>query len=68
MSRDHTLEQVAEMARQAETVLLMWNRIDSPLCDSETEVMLNLLRRLTGNVAAWLGQEAYDVAEREQTQ
>lgn len=62
MSRDYTLEQVAEMAHQAETILFMWGRVDNPLADSEIDVLTALLRRLTGNVAAWLGDE---LAEKE---
>ena len=60
MSRDHTLEQVAVMAEQVETVLLMWGRIDSPLGESETQATVNLLRRLSGHVAAWLIEEQVD--------
>ncbi|WP_294900525.1 hypothetical protein [Tatumella sp. UBA2305] len=60
MSLDHTLEQVAEMAEQAETILLMWERIDTPLCESEAQAILTLLRRLTGNVSSWLIEERVD--------
>ena len=65
MSRDHTLKNVTEMAEQAETVLFMWERMDKPLCESETQAIVSLLRRLTGNVSSWLGDE---LAEKERGQ
>ena len=52
MSRDHTL------AHQAETILFMWGLVDHPLADSEVDALKALLRRLTGNVSAWLIEEA----------
>ncbi|KGD79695.1 hypothetical protein HA49_01615 [Tatumella morbirosei] len=57
MSRDHTLEQVAEMAHQAEIVCRMWEDYPHSMADSEVSAMATLLRRLSGNVAAWLIEE-----------
>ena len=62
MSRDHTLEQVAEMAHQAEIVCKMWEDYPHRMAESEVSAMATLVRRLSGNVAAWLGDE---LAEKE---
>lgn len=57
MSRDHTLEQVAEMAHQAEIVCRMWEDYPHRMAESEVSAMATLVRRLSGNVAAWLIEE-----------
>ncbi|QGX90913.1 hypothetical protein EFZ10_04225 [Tatumella sp. TA1] len=57
MSRDHTLEQVAEMAHQAEIVCRMWEDYPHRMAESEISAMATLVRRLSGNVAAWLIEE-----------
>lgn len=57
MSRDHTLEQVAEMAHQAEIVCRMWEDYPHRMSESEVSAMATLVRRLSGNVAAWLIEE-----------
>ena len=57
MSRDHTLEQVAEMAHQAEIVCRMWKDYPHRMAESEVSAMATLVRRLSGNVAAWLIEE-----------
>ncbi|WP_241624690.1 hypothetical protein [Rosenbergiella epipactidis] len=57
MSRDHTLEQVAEMAHQAEIVCRMWEDYPHRMAESEVSAMATLARRLSGNVAAWLIEE-----------
>ncbi|MBT0718095.1 hypothetical protein HGT71_07415 [Rosenbergiella epipactidis] len=57
MSRDHTLEQVAEMAHQEEIVCRMWEDYPHRMAESEVSAMATLVRRLSGNVAAWLIEE-----------
>ncbi|WP_241610177.1 hypothetical protein [Rosenbergiella epipactidis] len=57
MSRDHTLEQVAEMAHQAEIVCKMWEDYPHRMADSEVSALAALVRRLSSNVAAWLIEE-----------
>jgi len=57
MSRDHTLEQVVEMAHQAEIVCRMWEDYPHRMAESEVSAMATLVRRLSGNVAAWLIEE-----------
>lgn len=65
MSRDHTLEQVAEMAHQAEIVCKMWEDHPHRLADCYHSALAALVKRLSGNVAAWLGDE---LAEKERGQ
>ena len=57
MSRDITLEQAAERASQAEVILMMLECYPHQLEDSELLAIVSLLKRLTGNVAAWLIEE-----------
>ncbi|MBU9819955.1 hypothetical protein J1782_08645 [Rahnella sp. BCC 1045] len=57
MSRDITLEQAAERASQAEVILMMLESYPHQLEDSELLAIVSLLKRLTGNVAAWLIEE-----------
>ncbi|MFB5173289.1 hypothetical protein [Erwinia amylovora] len=57
MSHEITLEQAAEMAHQAEIVCRMWEDYPHRMADSEVSAMATLVRRLTGNVAAWLIEE-----------
>ncbi len=65
MSRDHTLEQVTEMAHQAEIVCRMWEDYPRRMAESEVSAMATLVRRLSGNIAAWLIEE---LAEKERGQ
>ncbi|WP_241579492.1 hypothetical protein [Rosenbergiella nectarea] len=65
MSRDHTLEQVAEMGEQAEIICHLWEDHPHHLEDCELSALAALLKRLSGNVAAWLGDE---LAEKERGQ
>lgn len=64
MKRDHTLEQVAEMAQQAEIICRLWEDHPHHLEDCEHSALAALLKRLSGNVAAWLGDE---LAEKERS-
>ncbi|KAB8310785.1 hypothetical protein EH227_02640 [Rouxiella chamberiensis] len=57
MARDITLEQAAERASQAEVILMMLECYPHQLEDSELLAIVTLLKRLTGNVAAWLIEE-----------
>lgn len=57
MARDITLEQAAERASQAEVILMMLECYPHQLEDSELSAIISLLKRLTGNVAAWLIEE-----------
>lgn len=57
MSRDITLEQAAERASQAGVILMMLESYPHQLEDSELLAIVSLLKRLTGNVAAWLIEE-----------
>lgn len=62
MSRDITLEQAAERAHQAEIICRLVEDFPHRLVDSEVSAPATLLKRLTGDVAAWLIEE---LAERE---
>lgn len=57
MARDITLDQAAERASQAEVILMMLECYPHQLEDSELLAIVSLLKRLTGNVAAWLIEE-----------
>lgn len=62
MSRDITLEQAAERAHQAEIICRLVEDFPHRLVDSEVSALATLLKRLNGDVAAWLIEE---LAERE---
>ncbi|WP_241596514.1 ProQ/FINO family protein [Rosenbergiella epipactidis] len=64
MSRDHTLEQVAEMARQAEIICRLWEDHPHHLEDCEHSALATLVRRLSGNVAAWLIEEQAEKSKK----
>ncbi|VXD08628.1 conserved hypothetical protein [Enterobacterales bacterium 8AC] len=57
MSQEITLEQAAEKAHQAEIVCRMMEDYPHQFADSEVYAVAALLRRLTGDVAAWLIEE-----------
>lgn len=61
MSREITLEQ-AERARQTEIIARLVEDFPHRLADSEVSAIATLLKRLSGDVAAWLIEE---LAERE---
>lgn len=62
MSREITLEQAAERAHQTEIICRLIEDHPHRLIDSEISALATLLRRLSGDVTAWLIEE---VAERE---
>lgn len=62
MSRELTLEQAAERARQTEIIARLVEDFPHRLADSEVSAIATLLKRLSGDVAAWLIEE---LAERE---
>ncbi|MCL9616032.1 hypothetical protein MU832_05570 [Salmonella enterica subsp. enterica serovar Enteritidis] len=62
MSREITLEQAAERARQTEIIARLVEDFPHRLADSEVSAIATLLKRLSGDVAAWLIEE---LAERE---
>lgn len=62
MSREITIAQAAERAHQAEVICLMLESHPDHMDDSDLIAIASLLRRLTGNVCAWLQEEQ---AERE---
>lgn len=57
MSHELTLAQVAERATQAEIICRMIEDFPHRLADSEVSAIATLLKRLTGDVAAWLIEE-----------
>lgn len=57
MARDITLDQAAERASQAEVILMMLECYPHQLEGSELLAIVSLLKRITGNVAAWLIEE-----------
>lgn len=57
MRRDHTLEQVAEMAHQAEIVCRMLEDHPHELDGADVSAIATLLKRLAGNVSVWLIEE-----------
>ncbi|PBI78601.1 hypothetical protein A9993_02205 [Rahnella victoriana] len=57
MARDITLDQAVERASQAEVILMILECYPHQLEDSELLAIVSLLKRLTGNVAAWLIEE-----------
>ena len=62
MSREITLEQAAERARQTEIIARLVEDFPHRLADSEVSAIATLLKRLSGDVTAWLIEE---LAERE---
>lgn len=62
MSREITLEQAVERAHQAEIICRLVEDSPHHLVDSEVSAIATLLKRLSGDVAAWLISE---LAERE---
>ncbi|EHH8804816.1 hypothetical protein J3219_002177 [Escherichia coli] len=62
MSREITLEQAAERARQTEIIARLVEDSPHRLADSEVSAIATLLKRLSGDVAAWLIE---GLAERE---
>ncbi|QXB20500.1 hypothetical protein [Lelliottia amnigena] len=62
MSREITLEQAAERAHQTEIIARLVEGFPHRLADSEVSAIATLLKRLSGDVAAWLNEE---LAERE---
>lgn len=57
MSHEHSLEQVVEMAEQAEVVLRLAEDYPSTLEPGEVTAIVSLVRQLTGRVVGWLGEE-----------
>ncbi|WP_407224053.1 hypothetical protein [Enterobacter hormaechei] len=62
MSRELTLEQAAERARQTEIIARLVEDFPHRLADSEVSAIATLLKRLSCDVTAWLIEE---LAERE---
>ncbi|HID4130311.1 TPA: hypothetical protein ACXE8V_000596 [Pluralibacter gergoviae] len=62
MSREITLEQAVERAHQIEIITRMVEDYPHRFADSEVSAIATLLKRLSGDVAAWLIEE---LAERE---
>lgn len=57
MKREITLAQAAERAHQAEVICRLIEQYPERLVDTEVSAMATLLKRLTGDVAAWLIEE-----------
>ena len=57
MSHEITLEQANEKACQAEMVLRMLESFPDEIGDKELSHIITLVRRLTGEVHAWLIEE-----------
>lgn len=62
MTREITLEQAAERAHQTEIICRLMEGCPGRLVDSEVSAIATLLKRLSGDVTAWLIEE---LAERE---
>lgn len=62
MSHEITLSQAAERAHQAEIICRLLEDCPHHLADSEVSAIATLLKRLSGDVAAWLIEE---LAQRE---
>lgn len=62
MSHEITLEQAAERAHQTEIICRLVENHPYRLVDSEISAIATLLRRLSGDVTAWLIEE---LAKRE---
>lgn len=57
MVHEISLERVQEKAHQAEIICRMMESYPDRMADSEITAIASLLRRLTGDVAAWLIEE-----------
>ncbi|EOT8810070.1 hypothetical protein ACKXK4_004731 [Escherichia coli] len=57
MSRELTLEQAAERAHQTEIIARLVEDFPHHLADSEVSAIATLLKRLSGDVTAWLIEE-----------
>lgn len=57
MAHEMSLDQVAERAHQAEIICRMMESYPDQMADSEVLAIASLLRRLTGDVCAWLIEE-----------
>lgn len=57
MAHEMNLDQVAERAHQAEIICRMMESYPDQMADSEVLAIASLLRRLTGDVCAWLIEE-----------
>lgn len=57
MAHEITLQQVAERAHQAEIICRMMESYPDALVDSKIIAVASLLRKLTGDVCAWLIEE-----------
>lgn len=57
MAHEMSLDQVAERAHQAEIICRMMESYPDAMADSEVLAIASLLRRLTGDVSAWLIEE-----------
>lgn len=57
MSHETTIERVVEQAHQAEIICRMMESYPDRMVDSEITAISSLLRKLTGNVVAWLIEE-----------
>jgi hypothetical protein len=62
MSHEITLAQAAERAHQAEIISRLVEDFPHHLAGSEVSAIATLLKRLSGDVAAWLIEE---IAQRE---
>ena len=57
MAHEITIAQAAESAHQAEVICLMLESYPDQMDYSELIAIASLLKRLTGNVSAWLVEE-----------
>ena len=57
MSHEITLEQAAERAHQVEIIARLMESYPGHLVDCEIEAITSLIGKLSGSVAAWLGEE-----------
>lgn len=67
MAHEITLVQVAERAHQAEIICRMMESYPDTLVDSEIIAVASLLRKLTGDVCAWLIEEQAIIETKEKT-
>ncbi|QPR29868.1 hypothetical protein I6G97_02695 [Edwardsiella hoshinae] len=58
MAHERTLDEVVEMARQAEVIAFMLEACTQEQFNVDVEPVAALLRRLCGNVTAWLIEES----------
>ncbi len=57
MSHEISLDQAAARAHQAEIICRMMESYPDKMAESEVLAIASLLRRLTGDVSAWLIEE-----------